>query len=223
MYSVKIRLAPTGTMLFFQTLQIAVCQSVIFKASKSLFLLVQMFYFRGMKNILMVLASETFRDIEFLVPKAFFEQAGWTVQTASSKKESVGRFGYKVQNDFLLEEVSADSFNGIYFVGGKGALEYLDNDVAKKLFETFLEQGKPVAAICAAPKNFLKWGLLKGKNATGNNSGQEFQHMAEEYGATPYLLESVVVDGLILTASGPEASEESANKYIELLNNHTFC
>ncbi|MBC7451410.1 MAG: DJ-1/PfpI family protein, partial [Cytophagales bacterium] len=127
-----------------------------------------------MKTILMVLASERFRDIEYLVPRAFFEQHGWKVQTASSSLLSKGRFGYEVKNDFILSEVQTADFQGIYMVGGAGALEYLENMEAKKLFETFLEQNKPIAAICAAPRNFLAWGFLNGKMATGFNADGEF-------------------------------------------------
>lgn len=166
----------------------------------------------------MILASKMFRDCEYLVPRAFFEQAGFAVSTTSTSKTSTGRFGFQVHNDLLLANVVPDDFEGIYFVGGAGSAEYLENDTAKKLFQTFLDSSKPIAAICAAPRNFLRWGLLENKRATGFDLDGVFSKMALEYHAIGMPDQKVVVDGLILTANGPEAAEESALSYIQLLN-----
>ena len=165
----------------------------------------------------MILASENFRDIEYIVPRAFFEKAGFEIKTASSTKTSTGRFGYSVQNDFLIEDAKAENFDGIYLVGGGGSMEYLENENAKNLFTTFLKSNKPIGAICMAPRNFLHWGFLKGKNATGWNNDEGFSKMAKEVGAVDHAEKPVVTDGLILTADGPEASEESAIEFMKLL------
>ena len=169
-----------------------------------------------MPHILMVLASERFRDIEYIVPRAFFEQNGFNVSTASSAKISTGRFGFKVQNDFLIGEIQAKQFDGLYFVGGAGSLEYKDNEKARLLAEAFFVMEKPLSAICAAPRNFLYWGLLKGKKATGHNGDGQFATLALQEGAIPMPEETVVYDGGILTANGPEASEESALAFMKL-------
>jgi len=172
-----------------------------------------------MKSILMVLASERFRDIEYITPRAFFEQAGHTVATASSKKNSIGRFGFRVENNFTLDEVQVSDFDGIILVGGAGSLEYLENDTAQQLFEQFLQAQKPIAAICAAPKNFLKWGFLTGKKVTGHNGDGQFVLLAKECGAIPLPDSITIREGLILTANGPEASEESAIEFMKMLFN----
>jgi len=169
------------------------------------------------KRIVMVLASEKFRDIEYIVPRAFFEEAGIEVVSASTTQHSIGRFGYKVKNDLLIEEIDPNKFDGIYFVGGSGSTQYLTNGVAKSIFTEFLKLNKPIAAICAAPRNFLHWGLLKNKKSTGFDADGVFSKMAVEFGSTALPEEKVVVDGLILTANGPEASEESALTFIQLL------
>jgi putative intracellular protease/amidase len=171
-----------------------------------------------MKKILMILASENFRDIEYIVPRAFFEQAGHKVFTASSAPESKGRFGFVVKNDFTVDQVNPGDFDGIFYVGGNGSLEYIENDTAKNLAENFYGDHKAVGAICAAPRNFLHWGLLKGKKATGHNGDGQFVPLAKEKGAEPKADQTVVIDGGILTGNGPEAAEESALKFMELLN-----
>ncbi len=174
-----------------------------------------------MPHILMILASEQFRDIEYIVPRAFFEQHGYLVSTASSSMISTGRFGYEVKNDFLLEEVNVKNFDGIYFVGGAGSAEYKENKKARLLAEAFFIMEKPVAAICAAPRNFLYWGLLKGKKATGHNGDGQFPSLALAGEAIPVPKTPVVYDGGILTANGPEASEESALEFMKLFKTYT--
>lgn len=167
-------------------------------------------------KILMILASERFRDIEYIVPRAFFEQHGFKVSTASSAMISKGRFGFEVKNDLLIEEAHVKNFDGLYCVGGAGAAEYRDNVKARLLAEAFFISEKPIAAICAAPRNFIVWGLLKGKKATGHNGDGQFVPLALEYGVIPEPEQTVVYDGGILTANGPEASEESALAFMKL-------
>jgi putative intracellular protease/amidase len=169
-----------------------------------------------MHHILMILASERFRDIEYIVPRAFFEQNGFNVSTASSSMISRGRFGFEVENNLLLEEVQAKNFDGLYFVGGAGSLEYMDNEKAKLLAEAFLVSEKPLAAICAAPRNFLYWGFMKDKKVTGHNGDGQFVALAIQGGAIPIPEQTVVVERNLLTANGPEASEESALEFMKL-------
>jgi len=42
-----------------------------------------------MKKILMILAPSEFRDLEYIVPKAFFEQSNFEVTTTSSEILSI--------------------------------------------------------------------------------------------------------------------------------------
>jgi len=170
------------------------------------------------KRIVMLLASEKFRDCEFIVPKAFFEQSGIKVSVASTKLTATGRFGFSVSSDVLIEYLNPAEYDGIFFVGGAGSIEYIDNLKAKAVFENFLKLNKPIAAICAAPRNFLKWGILRDKRCTGFNADGVFSSMAKEYGALGMPEQNVVEDGLILTANGPEASEAGAIAFINLLN-----
>ncbi len=73
--------------------------------------------------------------------------------------------------NFLLDQAyeRKGEFDAIFFVGGVGSLDYLENETARKLTQSFLDEGKLVGAICAAPRNFLKWGILAGKKCTGYN------------------------------------------------------
>jgi putative intracellular protease/amidase len=168
-------------------------------------------------KVLMLLAPERFRDCEYLVPRAFFDQAHIEVTTTSANKLIKGRFGYTLEVDLLLENIDVQKFDGIFFVGGGGAVEYAENMIAKDLFGSFLRLNKPVAAICAAPINLLKWGYLENRKCTGFDSDGVFSTLAIECGAIPLPHELVILDGNILTANGPEASEACALAFIDLV------
>ena len=173
-----------------------------------------------MKRILMVLAERDFRDIEYIVPRAFFEQEGFTVETTSVTLESIGKHGYKVKIDHQLADIKADEFDGLFFVGGNGSLQYAKNETAKKLTIEFLDKGKSVAAICAAPQNLLHWGLGAGKEMTGWNGDGVFEKLALVSGAKPHPEVSAVADGMLVTGNGPAASEDTALEFIKLLKSH---
>ncbi|MCF7918096.1 DJ-1/PfpI family protein [Candidatus Gracilibacteria bacterium] len=167
-----------------------------------------------MKSILMILAPSDFRDEEYLHPRKVWEDAGWEVRTASSSEHSVGRFGEQVDNDFLLTQVETEEFDAIFFVGGGGCLQYSENATAKKLAKKFLSDAKLVGAICAAPRLFLKWGILSGKNFTGWNGDNALEGLGNVAGAH-YTGEEVTIDGLIVTGDGPESAEKMGKIFMK--------
>ena len=170
-----------------------------------------------MKKILMVLAPKDFRDIEFIVPKAFWKQKGFDIITISTVAISKGAFGYQHKNDLLLKDATVQGYDALFFVGGYGSVAtYLNDETAKNLAVNFIMAKKPVGSICVAPRCFLNWGILKGKKMTGWNDDNVLQDMSEKNDAT-YTGETVTVDGLLLTADGPTASEECAIAFANML------
>ena len=166
----------------------------------------------------MLVAAQNFRDLEYIVPRAFWEQNNVDVSTVSAQYLSTGRFGYRIRNDFLIGDIEdPDSFDGIFLVGGAGILEYLEDSDAAELVGHFVKQGKPVGAICAAPRTLLKWGYLQNRVCTGHNWDGEFGMWCVKYGAS-FDARPVVVDGNFLTANGPEAAESAAVEFLALLS-----
>lgn len=164
----------------------------------------------------MILAPENFQETEYETPRKYWESRGVIVQTASSKLFSVGHQGLKVAHEFLLSEVKADTFAGLFFVGGGGSLDYKENKDARRLCNKFVQKGRVVGAICAAPRLLLHWGILKNKKCTGWNGDGEFPYEAG-LGQAHYLPEPVVVDGKIVTADGPSSAQKCAEEYLHLL------
>lgn len=168
------------------------------------------------KNILMIIASNNFRDEEYKHPRDIFEREGAKVTVASSTKhEATGMLGLKITPDILIDEVNVDNFDAVIFVGGSGSSEYWDDDVAQRIAKTAFEGKKIVGAICIAPVTLARAGLLKNKRATVYPS--EIENIKKE-GAI-YTGNPVSVDGTIVTGNGPEAAKEFGEKIAELLKN----
>lgn len=164
----------------------------------------------------MVLAPNMFRDLEYLVPKAFLEKNGHRVITTSTGLHSTGRFGYKVEHSATIEAYQHIEFDAIVYVGGLGCLELKDSTTLKNITKEYLNTGKPVASICAAPRLLIDWELVNGKKITGNNWDNNFDTLAKQAGAIS-IHEDVVTDGNLVTANGPESVEEFSNALLEVL------
>jgi protease I len=163
----------------------------------------------------MIVAPTDFRDEELAQPKAVFEQAGALVTVASKGvKEATGMFGARAAIDRDSSELSATDYDAVVFIGGAGASVYFDDRQIQALAKDVYDQGKLVAAICIAPSTLANAGILAGKKATAFSS--EVGNLQAK-GAV-YSQEPVVVDGKIVTASGPAASEAFGQKIVELLN-----
>lgn len=167
------------------------------------------------KKILMIIPPTDFRDEELARPKAVFEQAGALVAVASKGvSETTGMLGGKAAVDLDIAEAEAADYDAVVFVGGAGASVYFDDLRAQALAKDAHAQGKIVAAICIAPSTLANAGILTGKKATVSPS--EAGNLQAKGGV--YTQEPVVVDGTVVTASGPDAAEAFGQKIIELLS-----
>ncbi len=157
-----------------------------------------------MKKILSIIAPDNYQDKEYDDSKAALEAAGHTVVTASTTKEAHGALGGSVRVDLLLSDVDPNEYDAILFVGGGGCFDYFDDPVAHKLAKDFLNAGKIVSAICAAPSILANAGLLDGITATCFPSQAD---NLKEHGAN-YTGYSVEKDGNIITGDGPPSAKE---------------
>jgi 4-methyl-5(b-hydroxyethyl)-thiazole monophosphate biosynthesis len=96
--------------------------------------------------------------------------------------------------------------------GGMPGAETLSNHGGlQKLLKRAVDEGKLIAAICAAPMALGKLGLLKGKRATCYPGFESYLEGAE------CTAEAVVKDGAIITGRGPGVSIPFALKVVETL------
>lgn len=115
----------------------------------------------------------------------------------TENREITGSHQIKFLADTCSSEVDFDTLDGIVLPGGMpGTLNLGADDTVKKVIKKYAEEGKLVAAICAAPSVLGENGILNGKRATCH-PGYE-----EKLSGADCLTDSVVVDGNIITSRG---------------------
>lgn len=171
----------------------------------------------ALKSILLVVAYEGFQQVEYNEPKKILQANGFKVVTASTKPgAAVAKDGSTTPVDILLNQVNPTDYAGIYFIGGPGALEHLDNDISYHILKQAQKHHVPFGAICISPRILAKAGVLTGKKATGWNDDHELEAIFKNHNVT-YQKQGVVVDGNIITATGPKTAQEFGNAIVKLL------
>jgi len=170
------------------------------------------------KKVVMIIASDQFRDEEYQKPKEIFEKQGADVTVASSSlNESTGMFGAKAKPTMLIKDINVDNFDAVVFVGGMGSSEYWDDKIAHDIAKKTVEKGKILSAICIAPVTLANAGVLKGKNGTvWTDEKGEIKDKFTSKGVN-YTGKSVEIDGKIITGNGPEAAEEFGKAIVNSL------
>ncbi|MBI5253377.1 MAG: DJ-1/PfpI family protein [Euryarchaeota archaeon] len=158
-----------------------------------------------MPKVVMIIASQRFRDEELLKPKRVLEEQGVKVTIASSSLETaVGVLGAKVKPDILLRDVKVEDYDAVIFVGGTGAQEYWNDSLAHSIARKAGESKKLLGAICIAPVTLANAGLLAGRKATVFSSEvSKIKAKGANYTGT-----GVEIDGRIITADGPGSAEK---------------
>ena len=171
------------------------------------------------KKVAVIIAFRDFSDEEYFVPKEILEKAGAEIKTASNQKGlAMGAGGGEANVDLLISEIKIADFDAIVFVGGLGCLQNLDNENSYKVAKETVNQGKVLAAICISSTILAKAGVLSGKKAAVWSSPMDKSpiEILEENGAI-FEDKPVVVDGKIITGSGPGAAEEFGKTIVEVL------
>ena len=140
-------------------------------------------------------------------------RAGVTVVVAGLEAGPVtASRGVVLLPETTLEAVLDQDFDLVVLPGGLGGAERLEADRRiTALLRRMTEQGRYVAAICAAPSVLAKAGLLKDREATAYPGILDSQ--------TDLRLSSaaVVRDGTFITSRGPGTALDFALTLIELL------
>lgn len=108
-----------------------------------------------------------------------------------------GSHGIEFKCDKLIEDVDFGDYQGIVLPGGiPGTPNLESNDCVTEAVKKFAEEGKMVAAICAAPSILGHLGVVNGKKATS------YPGFDQEMSGCKYKTDSVVKDGNIITSRG---------------------
>ena len=146
-----------------------------------------------------VFFADGFEEIEAFTSVDVMRRAGLNVEMITVTPDEIvkGAHGVPVLCDKNI--VNCDFFDAdlILLPGGMpGTMHLLENETVNAVIRKFAEEGKLVAAICAAPSVLGAAGLLEGKHATCHPGFEE-----KLTGATTSE-DEVVVDGNIITSRG---------------------
>ena len=167
-----------------------------------------------MKSVLIIIAARDFNETEFFSVKDFLERNGVRVFIASDASGlCVGDKGSKIKHDVSFSNMKSANFDAVAIIGGNGILNYTENNKLKKVIRNFVDESKPVGAICNAPAVLAKVGVLKGKNATAY---KEARGIIESEGGV-FTESPVVVAENIVTAKDPDAALEFIETLFYLL------
>ena len=167
------------------------------------------------KKAVFLIAAKDFQDDEFSQPLEVLKGKGVAVTVASTTlSEATGMNGAKVTPNALLKDIKADDFDAVVFIGGSGAMQYLDDPLAHKLAQEAVAKNKIVGAICIAPLILANAGVLSGKNATCYpTEGEKLKGSGVNYSAKP-----VEVEGNIITADGPKSAKDFGEELAKALS-----
>lgn len=157
-----------------------------------------------MEKILLVVAPEKFRDEELFETEKVLKKAGFKTLIASNRLgDCHGMFGGVCTANILLENVRTGSFGAILFIGGPGSKMFVTHPEALRIARQAKELDVVLGAICHAPLILLQAGVLTNKKATGSST--TIQALKENGIEVP--AGDVIVDNLLITATGPEAAK----------------
>lgn len=165
-----------------------------------------------MKTVLVLFADGS-EELEAITVVNIFRRAGVSVTLAGLSDGPLrGSHGVILIPDSTLDAVLHDDFDMIVLPGGQPGTNNLKADVrVLKLAQRMAQQGKYVAAICAAPSVLATAGLLDGKQATS------FPGALDAFPQVAQRSTAVVEDGKLITSRGPGTAMDFALTLVERL------
>ena len=170
------------------------------------------------KKILLVVAFNGYQQIEYGQPRKILSDAGFDVVTASNAPSAaVAKDGSTTEINIVIEDVTVTDYAGVFFIGGPGTMENLDNKKSYKLAQSAMEKNIPLGAICLATRVLANAKVLQDKEATGWNGDNQLDAIYKEHGVRYISNQGVVVDENIITAQGPDFAKKFGEHIVDML------
>ena len=148
-----------------------------------------------------VMLAQGFEEIEALTVVDVLRRANITCDMVGFEEQVTGSHAIQVTADRVFDGDLSD-YDMIVLPGGMpGSAHLRDNQALIQELKSFEQEGKKLAAICAAPIALNQAGLLKNK----------------QYLDGQYVKETVVVDGHLTTSRGPSTALAFAYELVEQL------
>ena len=164
-----------------------------------------------------ILTESGFEEVELTSPKKALEDAGARVEIVSPQKEKVKAWAHdhwsiELPVDVNVEEADPNNYDALMIPGGVLNPDKMRvNDKCVEFAQHFLQEGKPVAAICHGPQLLIETGMLEGRNMTSYPSVKTDMINAGAIWAD----REVIVDNGLVTSRSPKDLEAFNKKMIE--------
>jgi 4-methyl-5(b-hydroxyethyl)-thiazole monophosphate biosynthesis len=182
------------------------------------------------KRILILLSN----GFEVMEAACFTEVFGWASIYGDIRFDqlSVGlrtpiktTFGFDIIPEALLSDVVTDDFEALVIPGGFGDAGFYEEALSEPFLDVirgFDKRRAPIAAVCVSALSLAAAGVLDGKKATVYHQiGGTRKAELESYGAV-FVDEPLVIDGHLMTSTGPGTGIELALKLLEVLTSPAF-
>jgi protease I len=153
-----------------------------------------------------VLVDDYFEQAEFEEPIEALRDAGVDVEVIAVRHRKIHGLNHVAKGDvftadLLLEEATPEDYDALVLPGGAINADSLRMVEAAQLWvRDFLEEDRPVAAICHAPWLLVSADLLDGRRLT---SFETIQDDIQNAGGD-WVDEAVVIDGSLITSRKPD-------------------
>ena len=164
-----------------------------------------------------LLTEEGFEQVELTSPKEALEAVGASVHIISPKTGKIKAWdktdwGIEVDVDKALADANPDDYDALVLPGGVLNPDKLrQNKDAVAFASAFLDEVKPVAAICHGPQLLIETGMISGRRLTSYPSLQTDLINA----GAEWVDEEVVVDNGLVTSRTPDDLDAFNRKTIE--------
>jgi len=172
-----------------------------------------------------ILTENGFEEVELTSPMNALEQAGAIVEIVSPQKEKVkawdqDHWSIELPVDKQLNDAKPEDYDMLLLPGGVlNPDKTRTNEDCIAFAQYFLEQGKPVAAICHGPQLLIETGMLDGRTMTSYPSIKTDLINA----GVNWVDQEVVVDNGLVTSRSPKDLEAFNKKMLEELAEGTHA
>jgi protease I len=164
-----------------------------------------------------ILATHGFEQSELLEPKKALEKAGAKTHVVSPEPGKIRawdqkNWGVEISVDLTLKEANPENYDALLLPGGVMNPDTLrTNGEAVKFVKHFVQEGKPIAAICHGPWTLIEAGGVKGRTVT---SWPSLKTDLTNAGAN-WVDRQVVTDQGLVTSRKPDDIPAFSDKMIE--------
>jgi protease I len=153
-----------------------------------------------------ILVADGFEQVELTEPRKALEEAGAGTDLVSPEKGQVKAFqhdkpGDSFTVDVALDAATPDDYDALLLPGGVANPDKLRIDQrAVQFVKSFVDAGKPIAAICHGPWTLIEAGAVRGRTMT---SWPSLQTDLRNAGAN-WVDQQVVTDRGLVTSRKPD-------------------